>query len=171
MKKNNLGFSLIELIVVVLIIAIVAVALAPQVVKWVENSRIASDLETRTNLENYCILAIANEDVFDKVKDGGYEIIIKKSPSNSNQVTFEYKENSGGSIITYDGGTRPDPEDVFWKAFLNVGAFEDFEDFEEGVAIKTTPAGEDIVLDVHVYEGGYTFSELSGTVNGELKVE
>ena len=34
-KKNNKGFSLVELIVVVLIIAIIAVALAPQVIKWV----------------------------------------------------------------------------------------------------------------------------------------
>ncbi|MCI5848904.1 MAG: type II secretion system GspH family protein, partial [Lachnoclostridium sp.] len=34
-KKNNKGFSLVELIVVVLIMAIIAVALAPQVMKWV----------------------------------------------------------------------------------------------------------------------------------------
>ena len=43
MKKNNKGFSLVELIVVVLIMAIIAVALAPQVMKWVENSRISTD--------------------------------------------------------------------------------------------------------------------------------
>lgn len=44
-KKNNKGFSLVELIVVVLIMAIIAVALAPQVTKWVEKSRIAKDAQ------------------------------------------------------------------------------------------------------------------------------
>ena len=40
MKKNkNKGFSLVELIVVVLIIAVIAVALAPQVIKWVDQAR------------------------------------------------------------------------------------------------------------------------------------
>ena len=39
LKKNNKGFSLVELIVVVLIIAIIAVALAPQVIKWVNEAR------------------------------------------------------------------------------------------------------------------------------------
>ena len=50
-KMNNKGFSLVELIVVVLIMAIIAVALAPQVMKWVNNSRVSSDVamyETRS---------------------------------------------------------------------------------------------------------------------------
>lgn len=38
-KKNNKGFSLVELIVVVLILGILAVALAPQVMKWVGTAR------------------------------------------------------------------------------------------------------------------------------------
>ena len=49
-KKNNKGFSLVELIVVVLIMAIIAVALAPQVTKWVENSRQATDLQTKDSI-------------------------------------------------------------------------------------------------------------------------
>ena len=44
-KMNNKGFSLVELIVVVLIMAIIAVALAPQVMKWVENSRMSTDVQ------------------------------------------------------------------------------------------------------------------------------
>lgn len=35
MKKNNKGFSLVELIVVILIIGVLAIAIAPQVTKWV----------------------------------------------------------------------------------------------------------------------------------------
>ena len=166
MKKDNSGFSLVELVVVVLIMAIVAVALAPQVMKWVENSRIASDLETRTSIEDNCVLAITNEEVFNLVKDGGYEIIITKTSSGGN--SFVYLENSGGSTVTYNGGDRPDPDtNLFWAEFLKVGGFESFQDFEDAVSIKTSPSGDSIVLHVYVYEGGHTFSELSEITDGE----
>ena len=44
MKNKNKGFSLVELIVVVLIMAIIAVSMAPQVMKWVDKSRQAKDV-------------------------------------------------------------------------------------------------------------------------------
>lgn len=172
MKKDNFGFSLVELIVVVLIMAIVAVALAPQVMKWVENSRIASDMETRNTIEDNCILAIADEEVFDLVKNGGYEIIITKPLSGD--VYFEYRENPSGdgiSSISFTGGNQPSTTNAFWSSFLEIGGFSDFDDFEEAVAIKSSPAGNPIVLHVFVYEGGHTFSELNGAVSGDLKIK
>ena len=160
--KKNAGFSLVELIVVVLIMAIIAVALAPQVMKWVENSRIASDLQTRTDIEDHCILAIADPDAFEMVKSGGYEIIIEKTTGGD--VNFTYKDKTN----TYVSPTRPDPDsDPFWAKFLEISGLDDFEEFEDGAEIKSTPMGADIKLEVHVYEGGYTFSDLSGGVNKE----
>lgn len=43
MKKNNKGFSLAELIVVVLILGILAVAVTPQIMNWVNKSKIGKD--------------------------------------------------------------------------------------------------------------------------------
>ena len=51
LKKNNKGVSLVELIVVVLIMAIIAVALAPQIMKWVKNSRITADQNACGNIK------------------------------------------------------------------------------------------------------------------------
>lgn len=42
-RKNNKGFTLVELIIVIAIIAVLSAVVAPQYIKYVENSRIATD--------------------------------------------------------------------------------------------------------------------------------
>jgi len=66
-KMNNKGFSLVELIVVVLIMAIIAVALAPQVMKWVENSRKSTDCNNYDSVVSAVNVALADETVMKKV--------------------------------------------------------------------------------------------------------
>ncbi len=66
MKKNNKGFSLVELIVVVLIMGILAVALTPQVMKWVDKSRIAADKDTLQAVKSAAALAFTSKDVYNK---------------------------------------------------------------------------------------------------------
>lgn len=67
-KMNNKGFSLVELIVVVLIMAIIAVALAPQVMKWVENSRKSNDIENYNALVGAANVAGTDESVLKAAK-------------------------------------------------------------------------------------------------------
>jgi len=78
LKKNNKGFSLVELIVVVLIMAIIAVALAPQIMKWVKNSRITADQNACGNLKTAVQAGIADFQAkggnLDKTKDAKYSI-------------------------------------------------------------------------------------------------
>lgn len=42
-KKNNKGFTLVELIVVIAVLAVITVVIAPQYIKYVEKSRIGTD--------------------------------------------------------------------------------------------------------------------------------
>ena len=44
-KKNNKGFSLVELIVVIAIMAVLVGVLAPQFIKYVEKSRESTDIQ------------------------------------------------------------------------------------------------------------------------------
>lgn len=42
-KKNNKGFSLVELIVTIMILGILAVAVTPQIMGWINKTKIAKD--------------------------------------------------------------------------------------------------------------------------------
>lgn len=57
--QNENGFSLVELIVVILIMAVIAVALAPQIMKWVENSRVATDCSNYDSIVSAASIAMA----------------------------------------------------------------------------------------------------------------
>lgn len=49
-KMNNKGFSLVELIIVIAIMAILIVVLAPQYLKYVERGRNSTDLQNATEI-------------------------------------------------------------------------------------------------------------------------
>lgn len=49
-KLNNKGFSLVELIIVIAIMVILVVVFAPQYLRFVNNSRISTDVQTASNM-------------------------------------------------------------------------------------------------------------------------
>ena len=93
-KMNNKGFSLVELIVVVLIMAIIAVALAPQVMKWVENSRKSTDIENYNSIMEACNVASTNEDVIKDVGSGSITITMTNSGSSITAGSSTHLSNS-----------------------------------------------------------------------------
>ncbi len=59
-SKSNKGFTLVELIIVVAVIAILAGVLAPQYLQYVERSRESNDLQVATNLIKAATIAAAD---------------------------------------------------------------------------------------------------------------
>lgn len=90
MKKNNKGFSLVELIVVVLIMGILAVALTPQVLKWVNNSRIANDKAMMDTIVSSAQTALTNKEAYDAAP--GVKIEIHDTASSNVVGTDKFSE-------------------------------------------------------------------------------
>ena len=65
-ENENKGFSLVELIVVIAIMAVMAAVLAPSLLGYVERSRAQKDDSAMGELTNSIKLALADQDVFDE---------------------------------------------------------------------------------------------------------
>lgn len=65
MKKMNKGFSMVELIIVIAIMAILAGALAPALIRYINKSRISTDIQTANTIATGIQTAIANEGGYD----------------------------------------------------------------------------------------------------------
>ena len=66
-RMNNKGFSLVELIIVIAIMAILAAALAPQLMKYIEKSRVSTDSTSCSSIESCVNAALADETAYKEV--------------------------------------------------------------------------------------------------------
>ncbi|MBQ7065628.1 MAG: prepilin-type N-terminal cleavage/methylation domain-containing protein [Lachnospiraceae bacterium] len=69
-KTNNKGFSLVELIIVVAIMAILIGVLAPQYIKYVEKSRVSADEDTMDSLTKAVQTAVTDDDYYQEIATG-----------------------------------------------------------------------------------------------------
>lgn len=95
-KKNNKGFSLIELIIAIAILIILTGLLAPQFMKYIEKSRLAKDMQTLDTVYSAVQGAIADEDAYE-------DLIAKMS---SGKVFADLTDEKGILLKTLmdDGG-------------------------------------------------------------------
>ena len=160
MKKNNKGFSLVELIVVVLIMAIVAVAVSAAIIKWVNNSRNSTDVQTKNTIRDNVAISLTNDQAFKEVMNGGYEIHIVKN--DMGVITYTY-------VGDVDGSGKPVVTNPYWKFLLETTGCVDYDDFEKRFTIKSDPlAGQTISINVKVYENGFTYVTLDGIENEDI---
>ena len=71
MKKNNKGFSLVELIIVIAIMAILAGALAPALIKYIAKSRRSTDVSNAQTIATAVTNALSVEAAYDAAEAGG----------------------------------------------------------------------------------------------------
>lgn len=76
-KKNNKGFSLVELIIVIAIMAILIAVLAPQFTKYVDRSRQSNDATTVSGIVNAIQAGVTDAEY--GILDGIYEVKLTDS--------------------------------------------------------------------------------------------
>lgn len=127
-ENGNKGFSLVELIVVVLIMAIIAVALAPQVIKWVNNSRIAADFKTKNLVMEAMQMAVLTDEVVnDMARDNGAKLVVDKDG-------MTLKKKADGTGDDYDSS------EALHRKFCEYAGTSDFS------SIKTKVSDSKIVI-------------------------
>lgn len=101
-KNNNKGFSLVELIVVVLIIAIIAVALAPQVVKYVGQARNSVSENNAATIKSAVQAAVAEYQAqSDSVAFAAVED--NKGSNKDSKVAIEYTVDTNSKVTVKTG--------------------------------------------------------------------
>lgn len=84
-KMNNKGFSLVELIIVIAIMAVLMGVLAPQFLKYVESSRQQKDESAVSEVENAAKIACSVEDVYKAVvSEGGATVAVSDGSITAN---------------------------------------------------------------------------------------
>lgn len=139
-QKNNKGFSLVELIVVIAIMAVLVGVLAPQLIKYVEKSREATDIQTCDNIATALKTYYADEEVSASasatatkvtvtltttelgtgadtaVKDAGLtKAKIKGTKWTSDTITIAYDKKDGTIEYTGDSPYYHSDKDQFKK--------------------------------------------------------
>ena len=99
-KKDNKGFTLVELVIVVAILAILVGLLAPQYTKYVEKSRKSADV---SNLENLVTaFKTAAADGTTDIKAGTYGITISNVDNGTVAGTAADNGTKGDITVTSD---------------------------------------------------------------------
>ncbi|MBE5930741.1 MAG: type II secretion system protein [Lachnospiraceae bacterium] len=114
-KNQNKGFSLVELIVVVLIMGILTMALAPQVMKWVVAARESADARAKDNLKSVGQAAIADyEGTGGTLADANYIVT-----SGGISAVGGTDPNVGmiALLTEYTGGDKPQVQNESGKVF------------------------------------------------------
>lgn len=112
-KLNNKGFSLVELIIVIAIMVILVVVIAPQYTRFVNNSRISSDIQTAQTMATAIDASIADGN--SPFNAAGTAIVWTEvngvdavAPSRFDGYSFAFTGNNGTGVerITITNGTN-----------------------------------------------------------------
>ncbi len=108
--KNNKGFSLVELIIVIAIMAILAGALAPALIKYIAKSRRSTDVSNAQTIATAVTNALSVEDAYDAATAGATYTVNDDGTQlgSSDAFTSEVSDQLGTSSFKpkYDKGQK-----------------------------------------------------------------
>ena len=118
MKKNK-GFSLVELIIVIAIMAILAAAIAPALIRYIDKSRKADDIAAAETVNTAVQTSMSNEDAYDEIMDNMTGAVLLKANQEQPFPTSPYP-NFAKEVNSNMGGKTPK---LKYKKSLETGGF------------------------------------------------
>ena len=147
-KKNNKGFSLVELIVVIAIMAVLVGVLAPTLIGNIEKSRESKDLQNLDSIRQAVVTAMSDENVYSSTVPTTGSVTVASGTNGANLAfntgTYGSLSTEFGTIITSDT-----------KMTSKSGTSGDLE-----IRVYSTGA-----VEVGVYNGGSTVSAAKNKVS------
>lgn len=159
-KMNNKGFSLVELIIVIAIMAILAGALAPALLRYIEKTRVSNDKSTAANLRTAVEAALADETVMN-------DVATKAGTGNWLWITVTPASGSGASITnaSYDAqcpaSLQAEIDQTIAPKKLRVKSKKDLQQ-KYYIAIALGATGEADVVEVYLQETGGDYVDTQG---------
>ncbi|MBO6115087.1 MAG: type II secretion system protein [Lachnospiraceae bacterium] len=123
-KMNNKGFSLVELIIVIAIMAILAGAIAPALIRYIDKSRKSNDVTSGKAIKTAIESAMTDEDIFAYLTsaDDGKVVTITITPGQATSDGEDAEAKDSGAI-KIEGATKSDdmPTDIDKQAKSEIG--------------------------------------------------
>jgi type IV pilus assembly protein PilA len=126
---KNKGFSLVELIIVIAIMAILAAAIAPALIRYIDKSRRSDDVAAGESINTAVQSALSNEEAYDEIMpamptSAGTNVVIASAQANGS-TPFSYTGTSASNsaatflaeVNSSVGGNAPKIK--FKKAFTS----------------------------------------------------
>jgi len=109
---KNKGFSLVELIIVIAIMAILAAAIAPALIRYIDKSRRGDDVQAAATINTAVTAVLANEDAYDEVASSMNGTAVLTSADAHPTGTATFSSTSGTKTFVADlnsnlGGEAP----------------------------------------------------------------
>ena len=132
-RTNKKGFTIVELVIVIAVIAILAAVLIPNISRLVKKAQISSDLSLVRNLNMALETESATMDyptaysAFQAVKENGYDIAKIEAKASNNQILYDevnkcFAYMNGKNLEYYPNSTKSDkttPAYQLWAVYTD----------------------------------------------------
>lgn len=125
---NNKGFSLVELIIVIAIMAILVGVMAPQLIKYIEKANVSSDVQLCDDVRTAIITAMSDPEVF-----------MNTTPGDTSKNQISYIQSGNPQDLTMMGGAS---NSAFVRAVNDILGFSVFQNGDYRDYMQSSPAGD-----------------------------